>query len=170
MTTHKRTAMITASKLAGFFAAHAIWCVSESDTLTPMLAYTSDDDERNMERLAGEDVAASVAYGKSKLEANEMDANDAALLYDGRITLGKEKVDAIIIEMRAYFSPRSEAVIGIPYTPKASGKFRVHKPKLLAWTNCEDFDIEVAMQSFFEGVVEHEQGSKIWNECLDESR
>jgi hypothetical protein len=32
--------MITASELAGFIAAHAIWCVSDADRLTPMVAFT----------------------------------------------------------------------------------------------------------------------------------
>ena len=43
--------MITASELAGMFAAHAIWCVSDGDTLIPMLVYTDENDERQMERL-----------------------------------------------------------------------------------------------------------------------
>ncbi|MDR3402932.1 MAG: hypothetical protein P4L99_10585 [Chthoniobacter sp.] len=90
--------------------------------------------------------------------------------YDGRITLGPEKVDAIIIEMRAYFSLGSEAIMAIPYIPKTSGAFKVHKPKILAWKNCEDFDVNVAMQSFFNGVDEHEKGRKVWADCLDESR
>jgi hypothetical protein len=162
--------MINAFKLAGFFAAHAIWCVSDGDTLTPMLAYATADNERKMERFVSEDFGTSVAHAKQKLGTNEMDANDAVLLYDGRITLGKEKVDAIIIEMRAYFSPRSEAVIAIPYTPRASGRFLVHRPKLLTWKNCDDFDVNAALQSFFEGVGGHEKGSKIWAECLDESK
>jgi hypothetical protein len=163
--------MITACKLAGFFAAHAIWCVSDGETLTPMLAYTTEGDERKMERLVvNDDLEASVEYGKEKLESNEMDANDAVLLYDGRISIGKEKVDAIIIEIRAYFSPDAEAVIGVPYTPKQSGRFRVHKPKLLGWENCDDFDMNAALESFFDGVAEHEKGAKIWNDCLDESK
>ena len=161
--------MITACELAGFFAAHAIWNVSEGDTLIPMLAYTNAEDERNMERFVG-DLGTSVATGKGKLQSNEMDANDAVLLYDGRITLGSEKVDAIIIEIRSYFSPQSEAVFAVPYTPKASGKFLVHRPKLLTWKNCEDFDRNAAIDSFFNGVDGHEKGSKIWNECLDESK
>lgn len=72
--------------------------------------------------------------------------------------------------MRAYFSPDSEAVMAVPYTPKQSGKFRVHKPKLLGWKNCDDFDMNAALQSFFEGVDGHEKGAKIWNDCLDESK
>ena len=163
--------MIAAFKLAGFFAAHAIWCVSDGETLIPILAYTTEDEGRMMERLIVEDdLSASVAVGKEKLLANEMDAIDAVLLYDGRIPIGEEKVDAIIIEIRAYFSPDSEAIMAVPYTPNVSGRFRVHKPKLLAWENCEDFDMNAALESFFEGVDGHEKGSKVWNDCLDESR
>jgi hypothetical protein len=99
-----------------------------------------------------------------------MDANDAALLYDARLPVGGEKLDAIIIEIRTYFSPGSEAVLAVPYTPKSSGSFRVHKPKLLRWTNCDDFDVDAFLQSFFDGVDKHKQGSKVWNECLDESK
>jgi hypothetical protein len=162
--------MITAFRLAGFFAAHAIWCVSDGETLIPMLAYTTEQDERKMERLVSNDPAAAVASGKQRLESNEMEANDASLLYDGRITLGQEKVDAIIIEMRTYFAPDSAAVLAVPYTPKQSGNFRVHKPKLLGWTDCEDFDMNASFQAFFEGVAGHEKGAKIWNDCLDESK
>lgn len=162
--------MITASKLAGFFAAHAIWCVSDGETLTPMVAYTTEDDERKVERLVvNDDLEAAVALGKERLGSNAMDANDAVLLYDGRITIGTVKVDAIIVEMRSYFSPSSEVVIAVPYTPKQLGRIRVHKPKLLRWSNCDDFDMDVAIQSFFEGVASHEKGAKIWETCLDES-
>jgi hypothetical protein len=164
------TVMITAAKLAGFFAAHAIWCISNGETLTPMLAYTNAKNERQLVRLVAKDLAASVALGKQKLRSNDMDANDAAFLFDGYIPLEKEKTHAVIIEIRAYFSPSSEAVIAIPYTPRASGRFLVHKPKLLTWKRCADFDKGVAVESFFVGVDEHEVGSKIWKESLDESR
>src|SRR5262245_23173628 len=122
--------MITASQLAGFFAAHAIWSVSDGATLIPILAYTTEDDERHMLRLAGNERSASLQLGQERLAENPMDAGDAVLLYDGRITLGREKLDAVIIEMRSYFSPDSAAIIAVPYTPGGAGKFRVHKPKL----------------------------------------
>lgn len=97
--------MVTASKLAGFFAAHAIWCVSDSEMLIPMLAYTTDDDERQMTRFAAEDLESAVEHGRTALTENEMDAVDAALIYDGRITVEDEKLDAIIIEVRTFFHP-----------------------------------------------------------------
>lgn len=162
--------MITAFELAGFFAAHAIWCVSDGDTLIPILGYTTEDDERQMERLALDELTAAVEFGKQKLEANEMDANDAVLIYDARIPVGNEKLDAIVIEVRTYFSPGSQATIAIPYSPKSTQPFRVHKPKLLVWEQCEDFDLDYAFESFFKGVDSHEQGSEIWNQCLDESK
>ncbi len=163
--------MITASRLAGFFAAHAIWCVSDGETLVPILAYTTAEDERKMERLVvDDDLAASVARGKERLASNEMNAVDAALLYDARISAGNETLDAIVIELRDYLSAQSEAVMAVPYTPKGSGTFLVHKPKLLAWENCADADMEPALQAFFEGVGSHEKGAKVWNESLDESK
>lgn len=61
-------------------------------------------------------------------------------------------------------------MITIPYTPKSSGKFRVHKPKLVAWENCEDFDTDAAFEEFFAGVDEHAEGAKVWNAALDESK
>jgi hypothetical protein len=162
--------LITAFNLAGFLSAHAIWCVSDGEILAPIFGYTTDGGERQMERLVAGDLETSVAVGKKKLTSNEHDANDAVLLYDGRIPLNGKKVDAIIIEIRSYFSPKSEAVMAVPYLPKGSlGLFRVHKPKLLQWMNCEDFDVNTAVQSFFEGVDAHEKGAAVWTKALDQS-
>ena len=135
-----------------------------------MLAYATADGGRQVERLVTNDVAAAVARGKERLESNDMDADDAVLVHDARIPAGPEKLDAIVVEARAYFSPGSVCVIAVPYTPKPAGGFRVHKPNVLAWDNCEDFDLNVALQVFWEGVAAHEKGAKVWNDCLDESK
>ena len=124
--------MITASRLAGVCAAHAAWSLSESDTLIPIFAYTNAENERKLERLVSENVREAIESGTSKLIANTIDANDAVLLCIGMMTRDAERVPAIIIEMRAYYAPGSEAVIAVPYTPKSSGKFLIHKPMLLA--------------------------------------
>ena len=160
--------MISASHLAGFFGAHAIWCVSDGETLIPMLAYTQENGERTMNRLAGE-LEAAVAFGKEQLASNPMDANDAVLLYDGYVTVGETQFDAIFVEIRAYFSPRSEVVVALPYTALASGTFRVHRPQLLVWKECEDFDVDQALQAFWSGASSHEEGFKVWSAALDET-
>ncbi len=161
--------MILASELAGYFAAHAVWSVSDGATLIPMLAYTTGDGERKMERMVGE-LGAMVELGRKKLEDNPMDANDAVLLYDGYLTLDGHKTDTIFVEARAYFMPGAKMTLGIPYTPPASGKFRVHKPKLLEWVDCDDIDQQQALQVFFEGVDAHEQGAAVWTAALDQSK
>jgi len=40
-----------ACELAGFIAAHAIWCVSDAESFTPMFAFTTEDGQRELERL-----------------------------------------------------------------------------------------------------------------------
>ena len=162
--------MITASKLAGKFAAHAVWCMSDGEILTPMLSYIDENNVSHLERISSDDFASAVEHGRQKLSTNEMDANDAVLIYDGHISIDEEKLDALLIEMRTYFSPQSEAVLAIPYTPHTTGQFRVHKPKLLTWDHCEDFDLNQAFEAFFEGVAGHEKGSVVWEQCLDESK
>ncbi|QDU93746.1 hypothetical protein Pla8534_15290 [Lignipirellula cremea] len=119
--------------------------------------------------MAHDDLESAVAAGKARLQSGELDADDAALIYDGRISLATAKFDAIIIEMQTEFSPESKATIAIPYSPPVNGAFRVHKPKLLQWDHCDDFDLNWALQSFFEGVAEHEKGNEVWTRCLDES-
>jgi hypothetical protein len=161
--------MITAFRLAGFFAAHAIWSVSDGETLIPILGYTDGTDKRTMIRLAGDDLGESIADGRQQLASNAMDATDAALFHDGYITLNGIKRDAILVDIRAYFSPESEAMLAIPYTPQATGAFRVHKPKMIEWTECDAFELNDVLTAFFEGVDSHKQGSTIWNAALDES-
>ena len=163
--------VIAAARLGGFFAAHAIWCVSGGETLVPMLAYVTERGERKMERHAGAELGAIVENARRQLVANAMDANDAVLLYDARIPVGAEKLDAIVLELRTYFSPRSEMTLAVPYTPPtAKTPFRVHRPKLLGWVECEDFDRHAVLESFFAGVDEHTEGAKIWSAALDESK
>jgi hypothetical protein len=162
--------MITASELAGFIAAHAIWCVSDADGLVPMEAFTTEDGQRKLERLVSEDAGAAVEHGRRRLEDAPFTVNDGVLAYDGRITVEGGKLDAIILEMRSYGFPSAKATITVPYTPQSSGRFRVHKPKLIEWELCEDFDLDAAFGAFFEGVASHEEGAKIWGEVLDESK
>jgi hypothetical protein len=161
--------MVIASHLAGFCAAHALWSLYESGTFTPMFAYTNANNERSMERLVAQDFRESVELGKRKLASNEIDANDAVLLYGGQITTGAEKREAIVIEIRAYFMPSAELTIAVPYAPKSSGKFVVLRPQVVTWKKCEDFTRNSISHEFFSGVQEHEIGSKIWREHYNSS-
>jgi hypothetical protein len=162
--------MITASELAGFIAAHAIWCVSDADGLVPMVAFTSEDGQRKLERLVFDDASAAVEQGRRRLEDDPFSAVDGVLAYEGRITVEGGKLDAIILEMRSYGFPWAKATTAVPYTPRSSGRFLVHKPKLVEWDGCEDFDLDAAFEAFFRGVAAHGHGAKVWDACLDESK
>ena len=159
--------MNAAAQLAGFYAAHAIWCVSDGETLIPMLAHLVDD-EATMERLDEDDFTESVDAARARLAGGD-DPRDAALLYDASIEIDGDPVDAIVVEIRSAESPASEVVLAVPYTPATDAPFAVHRPKLLAWTNCDSYDVQDFMDAFFAGVDAHEQGAKVWNEHLDES-
>ena len=160
--------MLLAAELGGSFAAHAIWSVSDGAFLIPMLASAAKG-ERAMQRLVGENQR-MVEIAREQLDSNAADVEDAALLYDGYLTINGEKLDTIFVEMRAYFMPGARLTLGIPYTPASTGKFRVHKPKLLDWIECDDFAQQDVFAAFFRGVDAHEQGSAIWNAALDQSK
>lgn len=160
--------MITAFRLAGHLAAHAVWCVSDGATLIPMLGYTDVNDKRVMERLMGDDLAASVERGRGRLEQNPMDANDAVLIYEAYLRRNDgARVDAILVDVRSYAFPDARASVAIPFTPFEQGGFKVHRAILAEWTRCEDFEQAVAMDAFFAGVDSHEEGSKVWQAALD---
>jgi hypothetical protein len=162
--------MITASELAGFIAAHAIWCISEADGLIPMVAHSDIEGKRTLERMMFEDVGAAIEQGRQRLDDASSDAMDGVLAFDGRIGTDAGKLDAIILEMRSYAFPGAKATLAVPYSPVSSGAFRVHKPKLLEWENCDDFDLQAAFLAFFRGFESHEKGAEVWNAALDESK
>lgn len=160
--------MITASELAGFVAAHAIWCVSDAESLIPMLAFTTENEQRKLERLAGMDAQTAVEHGRQRLESDPFQAFDGVLAYDGRIETDDGKRDAIVLELRSYCFPWANATLAVPYTPRGSGRFRVHKLTVLQWERCEDFDMDTAVHAFFRGVAAHDPGSKVWKAARDE--
>ena len=95
----------------------ATMTIVPSRRIVPSIA----DDRSAPANRAVHDPAKAIEHGRTELAANEMDANDAVFIYDGRITLPKGKIDAIILEMRCYGFPSAEAVIAVPYTPRSKG-------------------------------------------------
>ncbi len=160
----------SAAELAGFFAAHAVWCVSDGETLIPMLATQTPSGERKMERLADELLERAVETGKQWLADNREGADRAVLIYDGFLTLPTGKTDALFLEIRVYSSPPASLTMAVPYRhAKDPAGFAVFKPKFLASSGA-DPDYDSIAEAFFSGVDKHEQGSAIWNRHIDQSR
>ena len=156
--------------LAGFFAAHSVWCVCEGETLIPIIAFLRSDGTQEFRRIEDEELENALARGNAWLEENPERAVCALLIYDGFITLTSGKTDAVILEIREFSGEGPEALrMEVPYrhATKEEG-FAVHKPKFLdASPAVQDF---VALgQAFFQGVERHDKGSAVWNAHINET-
>ena len=162
--------MLEAASLAGFFVAHAVWSVSDGETLIPIYGYLGVKNEKVMERLLHECLEEGVAEGQEKLNSNPYNTNAAVLVYDGRITLTSEKMDALIIEFRSYAKSSGFVRLALPYTASnATTTFAVHTPKVIGMSEHIQKDSQTLFDKFFEGVDQHEKGASIWNQHFDES-
>lgn len=152
-----------AFEAAGHLGAHAIWCLSDSDQLTPMLGVVKGG-ETSILRLVTDRLEESVQKGKQMLAENSVNAEHAALIYDGRITLDEGKVDAVVVEI--YVEPPSapDVVVALPYRPRSSDQFRVLSPQVVEWD--PSFDVKECMTAFFAGIDSHEQGATIFHTDL----
>ena len=158
-----------AARLAGYFAAHAVWCVSDGDTLTPILAYETRDGGRMMERLVMESNDEAIKEARRRVQAAH-DFARAVIIYDGYVTLASGKTDALIIEATECESPARGFEMVLPYRhAKSDAGFAVHKPKLTDISGVHHDEIDPLVVAFFEAVHTHEQGAGIWDAHLDES-
>lgn len=160
--------MIEIAHLAGQYTAKAIWLISKGISLTPTLAYKKAAMAKEAP-LNGDENTAIVQEARARLEVNVLKANGAVLVYEGRIPLDGGKIDAVIIELYVYATDETKAVIALPYTPKSSGNFRVHRPKIVVWENIDPGEVGPVMDAFFDGASDFPEGAAIWNDSLDDS-
>jgi hypothetical protein len=160
--------VLATAAIAGFFAAHAVWSVSDGETLVPIYAYEDSDGGRHMHRLVHERLEAAVETGRRRLESNPDRAQCAVFIYDGYIPINGTKTDALLIEIRDY-AKGQHVTMAIPYLPGGQrSKFKVYRPKILSFP--ESADPQDFIERFWAGVDSHEQGSKVWNAHLDQSK
>lgn len=156
------------ARLAGFFAAHGIWSVSDGATLIPMMGYEQAGGERCMVRFAAEDIAVGAQTGQEALSANRDGAARAVLVVDAYLELPAGRIDALVVEAVEYGPQPRSLKIGIPYRPQPSpGGFAVHRPKILGSLTGEE--APALIEAFFAGVDSHAEAAQVWNACLDES-
>jgi len=164
------TLMNATGELAGFFAAHAVWCVSDGETLVPILACESSDGSRQMERIEAEQLQDAVRDGKDRLATNPESAARAVLVYDGFVTLNGAKTDALIIDAIEYGAPNTGFTMAVPYRhANDAADFAVFRPKFLGFEGLEP-SWHALGEAFFHGVDRHEKGAAVWNASLDQSR
>ncbi|MDT7789912.1 MAG: hypothetical protein QOF58_8331 [Pseudonocardiales bacterium] len=159
--------MIETARLAGFFAAHGVWCVSEGETLIPLLGYQHADGEYGMDRLMFDDFAEGARAGQDALADGDPSWVGAVLVADGYIHLEQGRTDALIIEAVDYGPYRQSMQVAVPYRPAEHG-FAVHKPKFMD-IDCDDPNLGPLGEAFFVGAASHTEANAVWEAHLDES-
>lgn len=161
--------MELAANLAGFLTAHAVWCVSDGETLIPLMGCETSNGERQMHRFTADRIEEGVRQGQERLARNLEGVIRAALIYDGFITLPTGRLDALLIDIRDHSLPPRSLLMAVPYRPSSSPQgFAVHRPKFLSFAGPEP-DFQAVGSAFFQGVDSHDKAAPVWSRHLDES-
>ncbi len=160
-----------AVELAGYFMAHAVWCIAEGETLVPILAFEWQLGGREFHRLEGRELQIEVARGREWLATNPASVQIAALIYDAFVTLDAGRNDALLAEVRCFEPEPASLTIVVPYRHAGTTqRFAVYRPKFLHGVEGTRHDSAKLGEAFFRGVDRHEQGSAVWDAALDGSR
>ena len=152
-------------QLVGETAAQSIQSVSGGDELIPLLTTVDKYGNANYMRLAMDDSADAVRFGKDKLDRNDDDKLGAVFVADGFVTIDDGKTEALVVDVRIYTDQVAKCQMVIPYTPAKSVKgFAIHRPQVLSMENIEQAKFQPLLDAFFLGIEEHEEGRKIWQE------
>ena len=84
-------------RMAGFTLGHAIWCVSDDETLIPFLL-SERDEKRELIRFTAEQLEDAVQEATDNLRENSGCWNRAAVVYDGYVTIDELRTDALIAQ------------------------------------------------------------------------
>jgi hypothetical protein len=156
-------------ELAGYFGAHAIWCVSDAESLVPMLAAQGGNGAVRMVRFEADELTEAVATARAAFEANQAGDECAALLYDGFVTLATGKTDAIVVEL-VHYRDQHRATLALPYRHASDPSgFAVFRPKFLDVPEALRGSVAVLGEALFRGVDRHAKGAAVWSRYLDDS-
>lgn len=162
-------AMDETARLAGFFAAHGIWSVSDGETLVPLLGYEQADGSRGMDRFVRDDVGDAARAGQDALQGNRHGSIRAVLVVDAYLHLDSGRTDALIVDAVDYASGQSLKV-AVPYRPQRSPNgFAVHRPKFVEVIGGDEPGQRALVDAFFAGVDAHEKAAAVWNQHLDQT-
>ncbi|MEV0436965.1 hypothetical protein [Nocardia sp. NPDC050413] len=163
--------MYDIAKNAGFAGAHAVWSVSDSDLLIPLIGYVDADGSQGLERFLVDDVADGARLGAERLRTGRPGWVHAALVVDAFLRSPAGRQDALVIEATDYAPQRRSIKMAIPYRPHTTAEgFAVYRAKFLGTSGFDDPDYDAIAEAFFSGVDSHEQAAAVWNaHLLDES-
>jgi hypothetical protein len=156
--------------MAGFFAAHGIWSVSDGAELVPLLGFEDADGDRGMERFVAGDPAEGAEAGRAALAANRRGMTRAVLVVDAYVRLEGGRIDALLVDAVEYGAAPRSLRMAVPYRPTSDPRgFAVHRPKFIEATGVEGPDWAALSDAFFAGVDSHEPAAVVWSAHLDPS-
>ena len=148
-------------KLAGFALAHAAWSVSKGETLCTM-AFTENGSNRQLFRFEADTIPESVEIGRQHLNDLQAELERWILVFDGYVTLGDEKLDALVMQLWSH-RPETLARIVQPYRPRTRlRRFKVLGNPIFADSAGALREDANYQQWFLDGVHEHPKVSELW--------
>jgi hypothetical protein len=159
-------------ELAGFFAAHAVWCLAPGDVLAPLAGYESDSGERRMLRFEDDGRGCGEEQIREWFEEHRDGASRAVLVYDGYVDAATGRWDAIVIEVRVHEGTTTALRLAVPYRGAGSEEgFALYRPRFLSFTGAGGVvDTQALDRWFFAGVDQHEKGAAVWDAYLAHGR
>ncbi|APV48615.1 hypothetical protein BWI17_02295 [Betaproteobacteria bacterium GR16-43] len=139
---------------AGFMAAHGAFMVAEGGLLSPVLLQPQPGTEKHVlvDFMMYGDGNAANERGQSVLEENPDNLPYQVFLYEGWANLPEGRLDAIVVDLRAYKKPKFTMTVVVPFSPAKSEKgFKVHSPRLSDCSAAGSLAPEIAI-AFFEGI------------------
>ena len=154
--------------MAGNFAAHAIWSVSDGETLIPIVGLLDSEDKQSMKRMVM-GSAEALSAGEHQLNNLTSEYKGATFIKDGLVTLETGKTDSLIIDIKFSDDSSKKIQFLIPYRNANHEKgFAVHRLKLSEATGFSQDEYDLISDSFFDGLESHPEGGKIWNEKYED--
>ncbi|MFJ6672083.1 hypothetical protein ACIQMJ_13320 [Actinosynnema sp. NPDC091369] len=162
--------MIETAALAGFYAAHGVWSVSEGETLIPLIGYEQPDGSRGMDRYMSDDVGQSAQAAQAALDSNDHRATRAVLVADAYLTMEWGRTDALVVRAVDHGPTPGSMELAIPYSPPtATTPFTVYRLQIIEVTGFADQDYDTLADAFFDGVDSHPDAATVWSAHLDQS-
>jgi hypothetical protein len=158
--------------IAGYYVSVGLHFISMDEGGFQPLGGSVRDGMTVVRWFEAERLEEGVADGQSWLESNPDNLDRAVLVFDGYYNLPDRKLDALIVEIVDYASPRQTFKMALPYRSVTSAEgFAVFRPKFM-FENRDDMDDALSQalgQAFMAGTEAYEDGSAIWERHRDES-
>ncbi len=152
--------MEAASKLSGYFAAHAVLVAAGQDEpFVPFAGCELPDGQRLLITFTDDQLEDAVAHGRSWLNENLEQAIHAVLIFEGFITFEGRRTDAIITEALDYSRTGQILRSLTPYS--RSGKRFSLEATTLAPSTGQSTDMAIIEAAYWRGVDCHMEAARI---------